>query len=86
MLLEDTRLLACERTAGREYTSDLAAEDLPTLDPGGDIDSVARLMLQSFCCKALAEVHEGAGLVVMGLARNGVGNWDLALGVTEFQG
>jgi hypothetical protein len=29
---------------------------------------------------------EGAGLVEMGLARHGVGNWDLALGVTEFPG
>jgi 8-hydroxy-5-deazaflavin:NADPH oxidoreductase len=29
---------------------------------------------------------EGAGLLVMGLARHGVGNWDFALGVTEFPG
>ncbi len=29
---------------------------------------------------------EGAGLVTMGLARHGVGNWDFALGVTEFPG
>jgi 8-hydroxy-5-deazaflavin:NADPH oxidoreductase len=29
---------------------------------------------------------EGAGLVVMGLARHGVGNWNFALGVTEFPG
>jgi hypothetical protein len=29
---------------------------------------------------------EGAGLVVMGLARHGVGNWDFALGVTELPG
>ncbi len=34
----------------------------------------------------MAHWLEGAGLVVMGLARNGVGNWDLALGVTEFHG
>ena len=26
---------------------------------------------------------EGAGLVTMGLARHGVGNWDFSLGVTE---
>lgn len=29
---------------------------------------------------------EGAGLLTMGLARNGVGNWDFALGVTELPG
>ena len=29
---------------------------------------------------------EGAGLVVMGLARHGAGSWDIALGVTEFPG
>jgi predicted dinucleotide-binding enzyme len=33
----------------------------------------------------MAHWLEGAGLVVMGLAR-GVGNWDLALGITEFPG
>src|SRR5579875_99048 len=34
----------------------------------------------------MAHWLEGAGLVVMGLARHGVGNWDLALAVTEFSG
>ena len=34
----------------------------------------------------MAHWLEGAGLVVMGLARHGVGNWDFALGVTEFPG
>ena len=29
---------------------------------------------------------EGAGVITMGLARHGVGNWDFALGVTEFPG
>ena len=29
---------------------------------------------------------EGAGLITMGLARHGVGNWDFALGVTELPG
>jgi predicted dinucleotide-binding enzyme len=29
---------------------------------------------------------EGAGVVTMGLARHGVGNWDFALGVTELPG
>jgi predicted dinucleotide-binding enzyme len=29
---------------------------------------------------------EGAGVVTMGLARHGVGNWDFALGVTELRG
>jgi hypothetical protein len=29
---------------------------------------------------------EGAGVVTMGLARHGVGNWDFALGVTELTG
>jgi 8-hydroxy-5-deazaflavin:NADPH oxidoreductase len=31
----------------------------------------------------MAHWLEGAGLVVMGLARHGVRNWDFALGVTE---
>jgi 8-hydroxy-5-deazaflavin:NADPH oxidoreductase len=34
----------------------------------------------------MARWLEGAGLVVVGLARHGVGNWDFALGVTEFRG
>ena len=34
----------------------------------------------------MAHWLEGTGLVMMGLARHGVGNWDLALGVTEFHG
>ncbi|GAA1178232.1 NADPH-dependent F420 reductase [Pseudonocardia alaniniphila] len=34
----------------------------------------------------MAHWLEGAGLVTMGLARHGVGNWDFALGVTEFPG
>jgi predicted dinucleotide-binding enzyme len=34
----------------------------------------------------MANWLEGAGLVVMGLARHGVGNWDFALGVTELPG
>ena len=34
----------------------------------------------------MAHWLEGASLVEMGLARHGVGNWDLALGVTEFHG
>jgi 8-hydroxy-5-deazaflavin:NADPH oxidoreductase len=34
----------------------------------------------------MAHWLEGAGLVVVGLARHGVGNWDFALGVTEFPG
>jgi 8-hydroxy-5-deazaflavin:NADPH oxidoreductase len=32
----------------------------------------------------MAHWLEGAGVVTMGLARNGVGNWDFALGVMEF--
>ena len=34
----------------------------------------------------MAHWLEGAGLVVMGLARHGVGNRDFALGVTELPG
>ena len=34
----------------------------------------------------MAHWLEGAGLIVMGLARHGVGNWDFALGVTELPG
>jgi 8-hydroxy-5-deazaflavin:NADPH oxidoreductase len=34
----------------------------------------------------MAHWLEGTGLIMMGLARHGVGNWDFALGVTEFPG
>jgi 8-hydroxy-5-deazaflavin:NADPH oxidoreductase len=34
----------------------------------------------------MAHWLEGAGLVVMGLARHGMGNWGFALGVTEYPG
>ena len=34
----------------------------------------------------MAHWLEGAGLVMMGLARLGVGHWDFALGATEFTG
>ena len=34
----------------------------------------------------MAHWLEGTGLVVIGLARHGVGNWDFALGVTELPG
>ena len=34
----------------------------------------------------MAHWLEGAGLVVMGLARHGVGHWDFALGVSEYHG
>jgi 8-hydroxy-5-deazaflavin:NADPH oxidoreductase len=34
----------------------------------------------------MAHWLEGTGLVVVGLARHGVGNWDFALGVTELPG
>ena len=33
---------------------------------------------------AMAHWLEGAGVITMGLARNGVGHWDFALGVAEF--
>jgi predicted dinucleotide-binding enzyme len=34
----------------------------------------------------MAHWLEGAGLLMMGLARHGAGHWDIALGVTEFHG
>ena len=34
----------------------------------------------------MAHWLEGAGVVTVGLARNGVGHWDFALGVNEFTG
>jgi predicted dinucleotide-binding enzyme len=34
----------------------------------------------------MAHWLEAASLVEMGPARHGVGNWDLALGITEFHG
>jgi predicted dinucleotide-binding enzyme len=34
----------------------------------------------------MAQWLEGMGLIVMGLARHGVGHWDLAVGATEFSG
>jgi 8-hydroxy-5-deazaflavin:NADPH oxidoreductase len=34
----------------------------------------------------MAHWLEGTGLILMGLARHGVGQWDIALGATEFDG
>ena len=34
----------------------------------------------------MAHWLEGTGLILMGLARHGVGHWDVALGATEFTG
>ena len=34
----------------------------------------------------MAHWLEGTGLIMMGLARHGVGHWDVALGATEFPG
>jgi hypothetical protein len=49
---------------------------------------IAGLGLRPLDVGGLKMAHwlEGAGLVTMGLARHGVGNWDFALGVTEFPG
>ena len=42
------------RPLGRSaILADQAAEDLPTLDPGGDLDGMARLMLRRFLLQAL---------------------------------
>lgn len=37
-------------------------------------------------CLKMAHLLEGMGLVTVGLAGNGVGHWDFALGVDEFTG
>ena len=49
---------------------------------------IASLGLRPLDVGGLKMAHwlEGTGLVMMGLARHGVGNWDFALGVTEFHG
>jgi predicted dinucleotide-binding enzyme len=49
---------------------------------------IASLGLRPLDVGGLAMAHwlEGASLIEMGLARHGVGNWDLALGVAEFHG
>lgn len=49
---------------------------------------IASLGLRPLDVGGLKMAHwlEGAGVVTMGLARNGVGNWDFALGVTELPG
>ena len=46
---------------------------------------IANLGLRPLDVGALAMAHwlEGAGLLTMGLARNGVGHWDFALGAVE---
>ena len=49
---------------------------------------IASLGLRPLDVGGLKMAHwlEGAALVEMGLARHGVGNWDIALSVTEFAG
>jgi hypothetical protein len=47
---------------------------------------VSSLGLRSPDVRGLGMAHwlEGAGLLAMGLARNGVGQWEFALGVVKF--
>ena len=54
----------------------------------GVAEFIESLGLRPLDVGALNMAHwlEGTGLVVMGLARHGVGNWDFALGVTELPG
>ena len=49
---------------------------------------IASLGLRPLDVGGLNMAHwlEGTGLVLMGLARHGVGHWDFALGATEFDG
>ena len=49
---------------------------------------VASLGLRPLDVGGLVMAHwlEGAGVLTMGLAANGVGHWDFALGVDEFRG
>ena len=55
---------------------------------GGRRTFIESLGLRPLDVGGLKMAHwlEGAGLVMMGLARHGVGNWDFALGVTELPG
>jgi predicted dinucleotide-binding enzyme len=49
------------------------------------VEFIANLGLRPLDVGSLAMAHwlEGAGLLTMGLARNGVGHWDFALGAVE---
>jgi 8-hydroxy-5-deazaflavin:NADPH oxidoreductase len=49
---------------------------------------IASLGLRPLDVGGLNMAHwlEGTGLILMGLARHGVGQWDIALGATEFDG
>ena len=58
---------AASRPLGRfAILADQAAEDLPTLDPGGDIDGMARLMLRRFLLQALVRTVAIVMLGVLG--------------------
>jgi hypothetical protein len=46
--------------------ADQAAEDLPALDPGGDIDRVARLALRGFLLQVLVRAVVVVVLGVLG--------------------
>ncbi|AGB24749.1 putative dinucleotide-binding enzyme [Mycobacterium sp. JS623] len=54
----------------------------------GVSEFIASLGLRPLDVGGLTMAHwlEGTGLVLMGLARHGVGNFDVALGATEFSG
>ena len=49
------------------------------------VEFIASLGLRPLDVGGLGMAHwlEGAGLLTMGLARNGVGHWDFALGAAE---
>ncbi|WIV54344.1 NADPH-dependent F420 reductase [Amycolatopsis nalaikhensis] len=62
----------------------IAGDDAPA--KAAVADFVTNLGLRPLDVGGLKMAHwlEGAGVLTMGLARNGVGHWDFALGVTEF--
>ena len=71
---------------GRTLDVFLAGNDTRAKEDVSEL--ITSLGLRPLDVGALNMAHwlEGTGVVVMGLARHGVGHWDVAIGATEFSG
>jgi 8-hydroxy-5-deazaflavin:NADPH oxidoreductase len=71
---------------GRTLDVFIAGDDTPAKAAVADFIKSLELRPLDVGALDMAQWLEGTGLVVMGLARHGLGHWDFAVGATEFSG
>jgi hypothetical protein len=71
---------------GRTLDVFIAGDDTPAKAAVADFIKTLGLRPLDVGALDMAQWLEGTGLVVMGLARHGVGHWDFAVSATEFSG